>query len=209
LDAEKFLSPDAYDAAERAAMETVPNRIIECCRPVTFAHVGYPTAITSIQGARRFIDATLEFRTEGTFHDLIGALNDQEMVLLSAVARKVAEVSEKLYGRRAVPRSALLRALAAVRQIDMLFPERQQTVLEIGGGSGYVGALLMQMGVRYVSTDITQAFYIVQNHALSAVADDRLLELASDPRTLFELDAVPASHAIHVPWWNSSSRTSA
>jgi hypothetical protein len=196
-----FLSPIDYDAAEQAAVEHATNRIIECCRPVTFATVGYPTSVRSMQGAYRFIDATHEGRTEVTFRDLIGALTDQEMSLLRAVAGKVAAMSSRIYGRRAVPRSTLLRAVAVVRQIDILFPDRQQIVLEIGGGSGYVGALLAQMGVRYISTDVTQAFYVVQNHVLNAVAGGRLIELATDSRTFFDFDSVPAGHAVHVPWW--------
>jgi hypothetical protein len=196
-----FLSPVDYDAAEQEAMENVPNRIIECCGPVTFVAVGYPTRIRTLHGARRFIDATHEWRTELTFRDLIAALTDQEMSLLRDVASKVAAMSEQIYERRAVPRSALLRAMAVVRQIDILFPHRQQIVLEIGGGSGYVGALLVQMGVRYVSTDVTQAFYVVQNHVLNAVASGRITELAVEPGAFFDLDSLPAGYAVHVPWW--------
>jgi hypothetical protein len=145
--------------------------------------VGYPTYIRSIPSTRRFIDATHEGRTEITFRDLIGALTEQEMLLLRAVAVKVAAMSERLSGHRHIPRSSLLRALAVVRQIEILFPDRQQIVLEIGGRSGYIGALLLEMGVCYISTDVTQAFYIVQNHILNAAAPGRVLELADDPRT--------------------------
>ena len=36
--------------------------------------------------------------------------------------------------------------------------------LEIGPGSGYLGALIMQQGWKYYSTEVTQAFYLYQNH---------------------------------------------
>jgi len=120
--------------------------------------------------------------------------------LLRKIAKEVATMTETVYGRRIVPRSALLRALVIVRQIDILFPDRNQTVLEIGGGSGYVGAILAQMGVRYISTDVAQAFYVVQNHVLNAVSDN-VVELATDPRSFFDIDHIPAGTALHVPWW--------
>jgi len=73
--ANAFLSPADYDAAEQAAMEDTPNRIIECCRPVTFAEVGYPTSIRSLRGARRFVDVMHEGRTELTMN-VLGALTE-------------------------------------------------------------------------------------------------------------------------------------
>jgi hypothetical protein len=82
-----------------------------------------------------------------------------------------------------------------------LFLGRQQTILEIGGGSGYIGALLVQMGYGYISTDITQAFYIAQNHVLNAVAGDRFIELATDPRSFFDFPLPPTGICLHVPWW--------
>jgi hypothetical protein len=201
VDAVPFLSPIQYNDAEQVASEMLPNRIVECCQPIHFTTVGYPTHVASVAGASRFVDVMHEKRTEITFRDLIEALTPDEMSLLRAVAEKVADMSESIYGRRMVPRSAMLRALSVVRQIDILFPERNQIVLEVGGGSGYIGALLLQMGVRYIATDITQAFYIVQNHVLNAVAPGKVIELATANSDFFDMVSVPAGHAVHVPWW--------
>jgi hypothetical protein len=88
-----------------------------------------------------------------------------------------------------------------VRQIDILFPNRQQIVLEVGGGSGYIGALLLEMGIRYISTDIAQAFYVVQNHVLNAIKPGKVIELATEERHFLEMDTIPQGHAVHVPWW--------
>ena len=198
---QNFLPQLATTSPSKQHSISLPTRVIECCSPVTFAAVGYPMRIGTIRSAGRYIDAVQEARTELTFQVLIGALTEDELSNLRSIASAIANMSEQHYGRRLVPRSALLRAAAVVRQIRNLVPRRQQTILEIGGGSGYIGALLVQMGYGYISTDITQAFYIVQNHVLNAVAGDRFIELATDPRSFFDFPLPPRGSCLHVPWW--------
>ena len=52
-------------------------------------------------------------------------------------------------------------------------------VYEIGPGSGYLGALLVRSGHRYVATDIAEGFYLWQSRMLEAMADGDFCELAA------------------------------
>jgi SAM-dependent methyltransferase len=194
-----YLSVEDYDAAERQALLAMPNRIVECCMPVAFQQESYPTRISMTKAAGRYVDVMQEGRSEDTFSFLLRGIAPKEMECMRSVAGKVAALTEQLYGRRMVPRSGLLRALNVVRHIRYLHPQPSATILEIGGGSGYVGALLLELGYRYVGTDITQAFYIWQSHLMTALAGGDLVELATAQQDF--LTAPELSRASHVPWW--------
>jgi hypothetical protein len=196
-----FLTVDQYDAAEQDAIETTPNRILECCQPTTFMLESYPLRIHATRAAGRYVDVMHEGRAHSTFEMLLKGLTKEELDLMQVVAAKIAALTQDLYGHRQVPRSAMLRALNIVRHIRYLYPEPTAVIFEIGSGSGYVGALLVELGYRYVSTDITQAFYIYQSHMLTRLLSGRLIELAIDTRSFLDLDGIPPGHAVHVPWW--------
>jgi hypothetical protein len=111
-------------------------------------------------------------------------------------------MTQRLYGRRIVPHAALLRSLSIVRQLQYLCPTpKKHSVLEIGAGSGYVGALLLELGFGYACTDIAQAFYLFQNHLLETFAPRGLRELATDRSNFWEGDVAAPGGAVHVPWW--------
>jgi hypothetical protein len=194
-----LLTPDQYDTAERIAAETTTNRIIECSRAVAFLEVGYPIRISSLREAARYTDVMHEGRTEDTFQ-MLGGLTSEEKDLIYAVASKTAALTERVFGCRVVPRSALLRSISMVRHIRYLYPE-PTTVFEIGPGSGYVGALLLELGYGYACTDIAQAFYIFQSHLLSECARDGFTELATSDDDFLTGFNIGPGQAVHVPWW--------
>jgi hypothetical protein len=198
---QKLLDPAIYDAAERCAAERLPNRIIECAQPNVFQAEGYPTRVETVTGVGRYIDVMHEGRLRGTFQDMLGGgVTADEMALLKEIASAVRWLSLTSYGKAAVPRDALARALNVYRHIRFLYPEPRM-IFEIGGGSGYVGALLLLAGYGYASTEISQAFYLYQNHLINALAPGRIIELASDPCSFNEIDSLPLGSSVHVPWW--------
>ena len=193
-----LLSVAAYDEAEARAQSTTANRIIECCQPVTFMHEAYPTRIRDDAAALRYMDVMQEGRTGDTLTYLLGGITPEEMAALQSVAATVAAFTERIYGRRCVPRSGLLRALNVARQLRYVLPPGS-VVLEVGAGSGWVGALLLEHGFRYIATDITQAFYIWQSHLFSALTGEAMLELATTEGDLLS-QAYP-HRVVHAPWW--------
>ena len=68
-----YLTVKQYDSAEQQALLTAPNRIDECCMPITFLHESYPVRISSERAAVRYVDVMQDGRTEDTFALLIGA----------------------------------------------------------------------------------------------------------------------------------------
>lgn len=195
-----MLTPQTYDIAERTAMETTANRIVECSRAVTFGEVGYPIKIESVQGAARYVDVMHEGRAEATVRDILFGFSPEELDLMEAVASKTAAMSERLYGKRVVPRDSLLRSLNIVRHIRYFRPS-PATVLEIGPGSGYVGAMLLELGYGYAAIDVAQAFYVYQSHLMAEFARNGFSELAIESGTYLDRPAVALGSAVHVPWW--------
>jgi len=198
-----LLSVEDYATAERAGMVRLPNRIIECSRAITFAHEGYPTAAHSIEAIGRYADVMHEGRIRATSDQfLLGGITEEEFELVRTVTAAVVRLSETVYGKRQVATGSLLRALNVYRQINILYPERNTTILEIGHGSGYLGALLACSGYGYASVDIAQGFYLYQNHLLNTLlGSERVTELANDDRPLDAFSEVRARSTLHIPWW--------
>lgn len=116
-------------------MEKIPNRIIQCCRHQAFLWENYPTQISSIAGARRYMDVMQEGRLSQTFDEILdGGVTDGEMQILEKVARRVQEFSSEFYGKAASPKDSLARSINIYRHIRLLVPEPPATVFEVGGG---------------------------------------------------------------------------
>jgi SAM-dependent methyltransferase len=188
------LTVETYGAAERAALVQTPNRIIECCKPITFSEVGYPTQISDDRALIRYVEVMHEVRLPQIAEHL-GDLTKEEGALIESVATTVGEMSDRLYGVKRIPRESLLDALHICRHIKYLYPDQKPSVLEVGPGSGYLGALLLLLDHEYASTDITQAFYLYQNHLLHEFTGGRFLELAIADQTPLN------PKAFHLPWW--------
>jgi len=87
------------------------------------------------------------------------------------------------------------------RHIRHLSEPDKTTIVEVGPGSGYLGAMLALAGYRYVGTDITQAFYLHQSRMWHHMFGDRFVELATSPQQFTEFSELPAGTVLHVPWW--------
>jgi hypothetical protein len=190
----RSLTPELYDLAESEAVANLPNRLLEAVRPIAFAEVGYPITVDRISSLRRYVEVVHETRMPQITSFLNGGLRADEAVAFRAVAEAVADMSEKVFGRRRVPIASLLDAIHIKRHIDFLFPDRKATVLEIGAGSGYVGSLFIHAGNRYFCTDIAQAFYLYQSHLFRHLGGDRFSE------RVFEAGCED-DQFVHLPWW--------
>jgi len=197
-----MLTPEEYDHHEKLGARYLPNRIIECCKPAAFNTESYPVHVNETKKLSRYVDVMHEGRLIGTFDSILeGGISEEEMALLKKVMYLVNKLSSEHYHKPVVPKDALLRALNIYRHINYLYPEKDITILEVGAGSGYVGALLMLSGYTYVSTEITQAFYIFQNHLMNAISQGKVIELVSEDIILSDIDKVEKGMALHIPWW--------
>lgn len=177
-----------YDYAEFKAFPSIPNRIIECCKPVAFNIVGYPHKVDTNEALWRYADCMQETRTQGIIDNLLGGLTEEEFEAFKYINEKVMELTNAYTFSTA----SLLRSFNVLRYIRYIYP-KGSTVLEIGGGSGYLGALLIHFGYKYISTDISQAFYVWQSHLFEKFG--KIYELAVEED--FNLE----DGCVHIPWW--------
>lgn len=190
-----------YDLAEQEAISELPNRIVEAYEPVIFHKLGYPSRVRYESELFKYIDVMHELRFEEVFADILGGLTENEFELLQRLTELVCRFSESRFGRKALARSSVLLSLNVLRHIRYLFGEARPRVFEIGPGSGYLGAMLMLEGYPYAATDVSQVFYLYQNHFWNFVSDGKVLELVRDNISHESLAEPPPGGVVHVPWW--------
>lgn len=196
-----FLTVSAYDAAERAAEETACNRAIEASKPGTFVIRGYPTRIRRDEDLWRFVDVMHELGEEPSYRQALGGLTEDEFALFREATEGVAAMTRARFGRVMVPKGSLVRAFISYRHIRMISDPATTTVFEFGSGSGYLGALLGLAGYSYAATEIAHGFYLAQNALWTHLFGDRVVELATDPRSFGDIRRLPQGTILHVPWW--------
>lgn len=195
------LTPQEYQQAEQEGRSNLPARVLEAFQPVTFASVGYPVAVDTVGELWKYADAMHERRTDWIMNDLLGGLTDSEFAHVKAINEAVCDLSRAHFGRRMVARSGLLGAVNTFRQILHVCGDERPTILEVGPGSGYLGAMLLREGFPYIATEVTQAFYLYQHLLWSKVAPAGVHQLVTKPERLVSLTAPEPGAALHVPWW--------
>ena len=201
-----LLDPHTYRNNERSGRATLSPRAVQAAAPVTFQHIGYPDKVESESDILWYADAMHE--ADG---DPAKVMSDDFLVSPDewALTMEIGEIVERLtkeqFGRAVRPWSAPLFALHPFRMIEEIaaIAERKLTIYEIGPGSGYLGALLIRAGHRYLSTDVAEGFYLWQSRLQEACAPGEFVEMAhlDDFSTLED----PGARVVHVPWWTHGS----
>lgn len=195
-----------YERAENTAMACLPNRVIEAFSPVTFLEYGYPMRIRSIDELWRYVDVMHEGRESYITQYLLGGkLNHKEVDFFQRAVRLVWETSDRLFRKPAFAAEAILRALYQYRVIKSFGIEGGKKIIEIGPGSGYLGLFLTWDGFRYISTEVTQPFYLWQ-HALYQQAGEQFSDLLEIMPSNLKLKDFLDSPLVHVPWWHWANR---
>ena len=196
-----MISIDDYNTNENQALQYLSNRAIEAFRPVTFMLTNYPGQVHYEQELIRYIDVMHETKEAKYFSDAYQYSVD-EAELISSVCAKVMKLSAESFGRPVRPLMAPLAAITLFRVISEVaeyLGNKSLSVFEIGPGSGYLGALLMNSGHSYASMDITQAFYLWQSRLYNHLAPGEFLDLASYSKLCDAMDI--EKRVRHVPWW--------
>ncbi|MEG5028017.1 hypothetical protein QUB41_12145 [Microcoleus sp. AT8-B2] len=198
------LSVEQYDSAEQEAISELPNVVIEAFQPVAFHQVGYPTRIRRESELVKYIEVLHYNRFEKDYSTLLEGLTEKEFSLLRHLTSLVSVFSESQFGRKVLARSSLLRMINILRHIKYIWGDARPRVFEIGPGNGYLGAMLMLEGYPYAATDISQAFYLYQNHLWNFISNsinNNLVEAVYPQKEqLFDNLLLPGN-VIHIPWW--------
>jgi len=200
------LKLETYKDSELAGTLALSARAVQASSPVTFNHIGYPDKITDDSQILWFVDAMHEDNGQpAAVYSDDYMVTDDEIALINEVGDLVEELTEEQFGKRIRPWSSLLFCLNMFRLVKAFsaWAGENFSVYEIGPGSGYLGALLIRSGHRYMATDIAEGFYLWQSRLFEKMADGDFTELAEDASTAPFAD--PQSRVVHVPWWKHAS----
>lgn len=166
-----ILSVEEYDAAEQEAKIGLSFTEIMAFSPRTFENLGFPHRVEDERELVRYADwnrdrANQEYFKPGQFFSGPAVWTDytlDEVAVMNRVRDQAVEVTRSL-GRAVRPlcnpfaHLGLFRILEAMRGSSML------RVFEIGPGSAYLGAMLINEGhYSYSSMDNSQAFSLWQS----------------------------------------------
>jgi hypothetical protein len=187
-----------YNDKESENVKKFPNYLLQAFSPVTFTAINYKSTVDSESELWKYADTMKEFTFEGNIKCLQGIVTEHEKVILQKVLIDLKFFLNDKLGLKIDGRNCLSGSLISHAYINRISEnlKKKITVMEFGPGTGYLGLLLAEEGYSYYSTDISQAFYIYQNHLYSEVLGDKFIEgvLTSN------LDPIPGS-IVHVPWW--------
>jgi len=196
-----MISIPAYDEAERRAIIDASYPTIRAFRPAAFQMANFPTRVTDERELIRYADIMSELEDRHLYTEAL--YSTAEIDLMRDVSDKVEAVTKTL-GRAVRPFMSLFAPITVLRAIHSL-GESNLSVMEIGPGSGYLGAYLIRnlerygdltvrLTKRYCAVDNTQALYLWQSRFFSAL-DTSFTDLAG------EKSAPGNSRVSLMPWW--------
>lgn len=201
--AEGALDINQYNAIEKNALEKLPNRVLSAFGVFLFARVGYPLSVNSNPEVEKYIDVMHERRGDDDFRDLLGNITPQEFEDLKRVNYSVNEFSLAHFKKKAIAANVPIRGLNVLRHLRFLVGDQKLRIFESGPGCAYLGGMLIQNGHYYASTDVTQGFYIYQNHYLNHLTKGKMREFAKASEDISTWKTTGEdSMSAHIPWWD-------
>lgn len=153
---------------------------------------GFQTSIKSFSAINKFIDTMQENRFDWNFDTgLLGKITKFELEKLILVSNKIYEFSRKLR-TKTIAKNTLSRCLVQYRIVRSLL--KKGHVLEIGPGSGLLGALIgSDKNYKYTGLEVCQAFYITQHEIWKHIFGNNFVE---------QFNKFEEKKINHLPWWN-------
>lgn len=199
----KYLTVEEYDKKELEGKEKLSNRFLEAFQPEVFQHVGFPTRITADESTYYFVDSMHDGRLK-VYYDSGIKLLTKEFEKLKEMVERIKNFTMEKYGKAIILKAPLycsihcLRMIDVIRNLGLKKGYENPKIFEIGGGCGVLGALIHDAGIPYISTDITQAFYIEQNHLWNGIFGEGVVHEAFDIKGLNDL---AEKTIVHIPYW--------
>ena len=190
-----MLTIQEYNKNEIMGRINLSNRFLRAFRAGLFEKGGFPTVIYDEKELVRYIDSQHAECFESYYYELCKGLTKEECNSVLKMTEKVFNYTKNTYKKEFLVKAAILDAVFCKRLIESLKEKQNDVcVMEIGAGSGILGGLLLQEGYKYVCTDVTQAFYLMQNRLFSLFCDD-IKEYAADSIAKGE------AKCVHIPYW--------
>ena len=157
-----YLGVSQYNELELNARPKLGNQLISAFQPHLFEHYGWPTRVSRDEELIRYID-TQHDKEAHRYYSGGFMLSSDEKELYDALLGIVGNLSNREFGQTIRPLIAPWGALNLFRQVSeiaRIHDKPKLNILEVGPGSGYLGALLILAGHNYTSLDITQSLYL-------------------------------------------------
>lgn len=169
----RHLSISTYDAEERKARVTATYPALRAFAPVVFNMVQFPGRVTDESELIRYSDAMHETYSRHVFLERM-TYSETEAAAIQQVVQQVKCITAQNFGRSVHPLMCLFHNIPLLRAIEIIAKARGRRlrIFEIGPGSGYLGAYLINAGHTYAAVDVTQALYLWQNRLFSEIAAD-------------------------------------
>jgi|APSaa5957512622_1039677.scaffolds.fasta_scaffold12405_4 hypothetical protein len=165
--------------------------VVESFKYHFFNYRGRQTQISEFGEIYKFIDTMQENRFEENVRDgLLGAITDNEFRLFKKITKEIYD-SSNFFQSRVFGISTLSRAIVQYRILKSVCPMGK--VLEVGPGSGYLGALICNDDeYKYTGYEITQSFYITQKFLWESVTNKEVHDVFNS----FKYGSIN-----HMPWF--------
>jgi len=190
-----------YDLAEQEAISVTPNLIVQAVQPIVFNAMGYPSRVRSEAELFKYIDVMHEGGYEYEVLGLLQGLTENEFELVKRLTTSVNRFGQERFGKKRLSRASMLGGMNVLRHIRYLYGDARPRIFEIGPGNGYLGALLIDQGYPYAATDVSQAFYLYQNHFWNYISQGSVVELTHENPPEEGFEAPSPGNAVHLPWW--------
>lgn len=189
------LSIEDYNKKEIEGKIYLSNRFIRAFRPKLFETGGFPTTVQKESELIRYIDSMHAYSFERHYNELCGGIKNEEFELLKKCTTDIYNATKELYNGNFLVKAPMIASICEKRIVEAALGNmKDKRVFEIGGGSGTLGCLLLEDGIKYSSTDVTQAFYLIQNRLFERIMKNDINELVNQK---LDID----SQCIHIPYW--------
>lgn len=189
------LSIEEYNEQEHKGKIKLSNRFIRAFRPKLFEAGGFPTSVQVEDELIRYIDSMHAYSFDDHYNKLCEGITYEEFELLKKCTYDIYEFTKNVYNGEFLVKAPMIASICEKRIIEAsLGSTENKRVFEIGGGSGTLGCLLLEDEIKYAATDVTQAFYLIQNRLFNHICKNDINELVNEK---FNNN----SRCIHVPYW--------
>lgn len=124
----------------------------------------------------------------------------READMMQQLSDQIESLTKRLFRKPVQPLMCLFVPIDLLRMVTHLSAAvgRPLTIMEIGPGSGYLSAYLLNAGHRVIAFDVCQSLYLWQNRLFG--------EYRFDEWALGDVAAFPTrssdAQVVHIPWWH-------
>lgn len=196
----KFLEIEEYNKAEKNAILKLSYPPLRAFQPAAFKQVNFPSYVSCEDELVRYCDILHELEDFEKYY-YNDKYSEDEVDLIKNTRAKIEDLTRSHFRHVVQPLMGIFSSIHLFRSIkkisDNLTPNCR--VLEIGPGSGILGAFLILSKITYLSMDCTQAFYLWQNRLFSYLSSGNYIDFSQ--KSSF---SETITKTIQVPWWHFS-----